>query len=108
MIMSMFQKKTCLFIEWTKLPKPFKELTSESLGFSNYCNIPMRSEFQPVDLAKGMIVIEDYWKHQKDTNGFEGTLQDFIENYGLQFEVWLIEQKVDLTGVDEILINVCW
>lgn len=52
--------------------------------------------------------ITDYWKDQTETNGFQGSLDNFIEAYGLKFEVWMIEQNFDLAGIKTIYIDISW
>ena len=102
------EKKTMLLIEFIEMPKPIMEVVRGWCGFGNDCIVPLRSEFNVKSFAKGMVEIESYWEQQKKTNSYEGTLEQFIKDYGLAFEVWFIEQKFDLTGVDKIAVNVCW
>jgi len=61
-----------------------------------------------------MTAIEEYYKDQKETNyNFSkyvpcGTMEGFIKNYGLDFDIWFIKQNFDLEGVDRILVEVSW
>lgn len=49
--------------------------------------------------------IENYWKDQCNRLGeyaFKGDLNQFIEDYHLVVDKWLIDSKIDLTGVKNI------
>lgn len=100
--------KKCLIVEWVDFPRNIKDIVADWHGFHNDCIVPLRSDFTAKDFREGMKCIENYWKDQSDNNDFKGTLQEFIKEYGLDFEIWFIKQKFDLTDVDEILIKVCW
>jgi hypothetical protein len=52
-----------------------------------------------------MANIEQYWKDQTNNNNYKGTLEEFIEEYGLKVEVWFINCGYDFTGVKEIIID---
>jgi hypothetical protein len=101
-------KTTCFIIKFTKLPDHVKEVVKSWCGFHNDCLIPSRTEFEAEDYAEGMAAIEDYHKDQVDTNNYKGTLEKFIKDYGLEFDVWMIEQKFNLKGVKRILIDISW
>lgn len=101
-------KTTCFIVEYTSLSKPLRERISDWCGFHNDCLLPMRSEFMAEDLCRGMAAVEEYWKDQQEAGLFQGDLAAFIKSYGLEFDVWLIEQKFDLEGVEKILVNVSW
>lgn len=110
----MFSKAKVLLIEFIQMPRELQDVIVGWVGFSNDCLIPVRSEFSPIagedrwssNLSRANL--EEYWKQQN----FEGTLEEFIVDYGLQVDYWLIQQveagKLDLEGIDDILINVCW
>jgi hypothetical protein len=98
------KKKTCLILEWIKLPTSIKDKIKNWHNFHNDCIITLNSEFSAKDLCKGMTAIEEYWRDQN----YDGTLQAFIKKYNLDFEVWIIEQNFDLSDIDEILIDICW
>lgn len=101
-------KKTVVFLKYTSLPQEFKEQIREWCGFSNDCILPLRSELTTKNIRAGMISIYDYWVDQTHTNNYKGTLDDFVVDYGLKFEVWLIEQDFDLENVDKICIDISW
>jgi hypothetical protein len=100
--------KKCLILQWTKLPKKFQDIVADWNGFHNDCLIPLRSEFTAKDFHKGMKSVESYWKDQSETNNFKGDLSQFIKEYCLDFEIWVIEQNFDFTDVNEVLIEVSW
>jgi hypothetical protein len=104
----MFRKANCLILEYIKLPKSIMNVISEWCGFHNDCLLKVSTEFTVSAYKEGMKAIKDYWKDQVKTNNYKGTLEKFIKDYGLEFDVWFIEQKFDITGVDEILIDICW
>lgn len=83
-----------------------KDIVSKWHGFGNdvLLKFSQRSEFDVAALRQGVSSIEAYKEDQK----FNGTLDEFIERYGLHFEYWLMQQNLDLFGIDEILIDVCW
>lgn len=101
------ERKTCLFLEWVDMPKKIQDKVADWHQFGNDIILKMSSEFEPCDL-KDMTAIEEYWQDQSKTNGFEGDLKKFIKEYGLEFEMWVVEQKFDLEGIDKILVEVCW
>lgn len=43
-----------------------------------------------------------------DLAWYNGNLDDFIRDYHLEFDVWVIKQNFDLGGVEKILIEVYW
>lgn len=102
------EKRTFLILNWLEMPDNIKDIVSEWNGFSNDSLIKLLSEFSIEDFKNGMKCIEEYMEDQIENNGFVGNLEKFIKEYGLEFEVWFIEQKFDLKGVDDILINICW
>lgn len=103
-------RKTVLILEYTSLPSDIAEVVADWSGFRNdVClDMELRSEFNPADLANGVECIKEYWRDQKSTNSYKGAFEKFVKDYGLQFEMWLVEQKFDLDGIDQIFINVCW
>jgi len=105
----MFKEQRCLIIEWTKLPKKLKDSIAESYNFHNDCLLPLSTEFSMKGFAKGMSSVKEYMKDQTETNGFEGDIDKFIEDYGLEFDVWLMSRKnIDFTAIDRIMIEVSW
>ena len=101
-------KKTFLVLEYGSLPKKMKLIIKEWCGFHNDCHLPLRSEFDLADFRKGMSEIDNYRTEQIASGNFKGTLKQFIKEYGLDFEVWFIEQNFDLEGVDEVAVEVSW
>lgn len=108
-------RKTVLIFKYVSLPENIKNTISGWCGFHNDCMIPMRSEFTPGcdfgDSWKESLTqeeLEKYYRDQCEENRFKGSLEDFIKKHGLELEKYLIDQKIDLTGIDEILIDVSW
>ena len=109
----LFSRKEVLFINWTQCPKNIKDNIADNDRFSNDILLPFFSEFEPFgeeDYANTLTMknIEEYWRDQTLTNNFQGTLEDFIGEYNLEVEIWLIKTGVDLKGVKKILFNICW
>lgn len=101
-------KKTVFIFEWSDLPGFLKTQIAERERFQNDCYLQSFSEFEPYHYLKGMKAIEDYWTDQKLTNNYDGDLEEFIKEYHLEFDKWIIEQGFDMTGVELILIKICW
>jgi len=108
----MFKKKTVLVFEYTELPQEFKDEIRERHSFRNDITLEYLSEFSPFKETWGEALseegIEEYWKDQSETNGYKGTLVEFIKDYGLVFDKWLLDQKIDLTDISTIYIKICW
>lgn len=101
-------REEVFIIEWYTLPQKQKDYVIYNLDdrISNGVLIKWPMEFQPDDLT--MDEITKYWEDQRDTNGFEGNLEEFIKEYGLEFEVWIIKQNFDLTNIKNIYIDISW
>ena len=102
--------ETCLILSWAELPKEIKEVIKEWVGFNNDCLLPIRSEFDnPNEIT--MNEINDYFIEQQN-NGEHSckatTIEDFITEYNLEFEAWIIEQNFQLDKIDKILIDIQW
>ena len=107
-----YTKKNCLILEWLNLPRDLKDWIADRYDykFRNDILMEMSSEFKPKELT--LAAVQGYYKDQiartDEHATFQGTFEEFIEEYGLKLEMWLIEQKLDLSDVDQILIKVCW
>lgn len=101
-------KTTVFILEFTELPKQFQKEIADHERFHNDCYLRHLSEFEPEDYMKGMSEVKNYYKDQKENNNYKGSFKKFIVDYSLEFDIWIMEQKFDLTGVEEILIRVCW
>jgi len=111
----MFSKKTVLFLKYTELPQEIQEAVQNKVAerFANDIYLKLWSEFEPDEGSTWadeltQANIEAYHRDQQETNNFDGTLEEFIDRYGLAIEKWLVDTEVDLTGVEEILIEICW
>jgi hypothetical protein len=99
-------RKTCIIVEWKDLPDELKSKVTEWDLFHKDVYLPLYSEFHPSEYQKGMAVVEEYWEDQKKTNGYTETLDDFIYDYRLEFDVWLIKQEFDFKDAELVLIKV--
>jgi hypothetical protein len=100
-----FKKEQVLMIDYSSLPKKFRVLIYDWLGFSNDCILPLRSEFDPKSLTLEELI--KYYNTQIEEKVYNGTFDSFIIDKGLEFEKYLVDQNLDLTGIDKILINIC-
>ncbi len=80
-------------------------------SFGNDRMLEYISEMGPSDgqtWADSLVMkeIESYWHHQCES-AFVGTLEQFITDYGLSFDVWIMNQGFNL-DVTKILIDICW
>lgn len=110
----MYKRKRILEFEYTKLPEDVKECIMEWYGFHNDIVLPIRSEFQPGTKKETwanqltMKNIQQYYKEQVTDNGYKDSFNTFIKDHGLQFDLWLVNKKINLKDVEEIYINICW
>ena len=104
------RRKHCLILKWTQLPDPMKKLVRSWHGFHNDCLLShsIRSEFSAKELRQGIKALEDYRQEQIDINNFQGSLEEFIKKYRLEFDHWIIQQAFNLEDIDEILVDVGW
>ncbi len=108
------RKETVLILEWAKLPQEIKNYFREYLSFNNDCLMPVLGEFAPSGdetWADSLTFekIEEYHKDQRANGLYDSeNLDDFIKDYGLEFEVWFIAQNIDLTGIKTVLVEMYW
>ena len=55
-----------------------------------------------------MKAIEEYYRDQKNSGNFSGSLDEFAASYGLTLEMYILKSGVSLEGVDKILIEISW
>lgn len=120
MIEGLYKKQNILILSFVELPQKIQDQIAERESFCNDIYLNTCSEFEPSNYGGKkedwsgctMERIERYWQDQlKTNNGWckSKTIEDFIEDYGLQFEKWLINDSgIYLMGVEKILIEVCW
>lgn len=113
--MTKAHREEVFIIDWLSLPKEWQDFVTDRLDnrMTNGALLKWYTEFEPYDEKDfqetlTMKQVEEYYKDQSDTNGFVGSLDDFIEDYGLEFEIWMIEQNYDLTGIKNVYFNVWW
>ena len=108
-------REEVFIIEWTSLPQEQKDYVYEKLDYQfhndSFINLP--TEFDPwndqsFSDSLTMANIVSYWKDQCETNDFKEDLEYFIKDYGLEFDVWIIKQNFDLTGIKKILIDISY
>jgi len=101
----------CLIIQYRNLPPEIKEDIKGWVGFHNDCLIPVRTELEGLG---SMEEIEAYHRDQEANNpkykeyNPSGTLEGFIEAYGLKFDAWLAEQDFNMEDVERVLVEIRW
>ncbi len=100
-----------LVMDFQDIPEDmFKERFEHYIHNDTY--IKVFSEFNNGDYGDNWHLtigeIYGYWRDQQQNNNYEGTMDNFIIDYGLQFEMWLLEQEIDLRHIDLFLIKVSW
>jgi len=101
-----------LIIDFLDLPREQQEEIQGFEAFGNDRVLNYTSEMAPTgnELWSDILshqAIESYWEDQSATNNYKGTLPEFIVDYGLTFDVWLLAQDFDL-AVTKILVQICW
>lgn len=106
------ERQECLIIEYVSLPQEMKDFLSKREAFRNDIHLEHISELSPIggtwDKTCTIEEIKNYHKDQIDTNGYKGNLNEFISEYKLTFDKFLIDNNVDFTGIKTILIKICW
>lgn len=113
----MIKKKTILeisiFILPTELCDLIKDQYENFLYSGTSFKLPSELNEKPLSENFTMTSIEQYFRDQKKStrsNCLAKTLDEFIKEYGLEFEVWIIsyleEHDITLDDVDEIYISV--
>lgn len=110
-----FEREEVLIISRHQMSEEFELLLREDNARSDYNRYhegynKYSSEFDPrsrEDYSKTFTKenLEDYWKGQIKSNNFEGSLQKFINDYGLELDVWFINCGYDFTGIRTIIID---
>ena len=117
--MKQHEIKTVLILDYLQLPKLLQDRVAGWCGFHNDCLLPCRSEFSPNgeetwETSLTSKQVADYHRDQANNkyNPFTGSLADFITEYRLEFEVWLIEQiesgNINVRNIEAIYINISW
>lgn len=105
------RKGQILFIRPHELPVEAFNLLRKSRGGLNHGYNKYHSEFEPCSSRENYShtltqpQLEEYWQTQTTTNDFVGTLEEFIEDYRLQFDKWLIDCGYDFKGIKEIILD---
>ena len=115
--MDLIKRENVIIIEWVSLPQKYKDIIYDQVNFRNDIFLEYLSEMSPAGADLGeedwgdtltQNNIQEYYTDQCETNGYKGSLEDFIVKYGLEFDCWLLENNADLKGIKRILIEVCW
>ena len=111
----MFRKETVLIIDYQRLPSDIKTIVRKRYSDINGDRfIKYDSNMSPVGndprySTWGARItqenINEYWQDQVKKNSYTGDLDQFIKDYYIEFDRWLLDQDVDLTGIKTILIN---
>lgn len=108
------RKEVVVIFKWAELPQYLKNIIHEDQAFNNDCWLPIQGEFAPSGKetwadSLSFEGIENYHKDQRARGLYDSEdLNEFIKDYGLEFEVWLLAQNIDLTSIKSILIEVYW
>jgi hypothetical protein len=105
-----FTKQEILIIDYALCPEAVQNKIKKQHNFHRDVLVPFYSEFSPCgkeDYASTLTnqKLEEYWADQTRTNNFKGTLEEFIEEYGLQADKWLIDCDYDFEGVKHIYFS---
>lgn len=106
-----FEKRNgILFINVYDLPPEIQEWLSKhrelNRGYTKY-----HTEFEPYgkkeDFSNTLTLnhLKQYWEDQTNTNNYKGTFDQFIEEYMLTFDKWLIESEFNFKGIREIILE---
>lgn len=113
-----FECKQVLFINYIDMPDHIAKIICDMESFHNDCYLNWGSDMEPAynsneDWSNSCTLanMEKYWKEQRESNGDyckSETLEQFIKDYGLEVEKWIIDSGADLRGVQKVLIKICW
>lgn len=103
-----------LIVDYQELPEELKDTIRSFDGFGNGQIIEYMSYMSYMspgeetwDETLTVSEIESYWKTECSAGSRNETLEQFINNSGLKFDGWLLEQQFDL-NVSKILVDVYW
>jgi len=111
--MKPFKREEVVIIQYTNCPEYVQDALRDCHQFHNDMYMPHISQLSPSgkETWKDTLTsenIEQYWKDQCKNNDYKDDLQQFIKDYGLTIDVWLIETGYDFTGIKTILFDICW
>ena len=115
----MFERLTTLVINYSECPEFVKEEVRRCESYQNGVGLTHISEFEPDDQARTWDksltrekVVAYFNQQREDLTCKSDNLEDFVEEYGLEVEMWLISLEEDghinLAGVELILFDVSW
>jgi len=103
-----------LIVDFYDFPEKIQKIVSKFENFNTNCFIEWSSELTPfyehekweTSLTEKKLI--SYYKEQTkefESNSFEGSLEDFVAEYNLELELYLIKLNMDLKNVSLILIR---
>jgi hypothetical protein len=110
----MFEKKTVLLVEWTRMPQPAKDEVADWHLFGNDRLLKLETSYR---LGAGPQTPEHMLKEESirwlydgvvADGAFEGSFEDFLTRYHMQTFYWLAKSGQNFVGIDEVLIDICW
>jgi len=107
---SPFTRQEILIIDYALCPVAVQDKVKGQHNFHRDVLVPFYSEFNPrgkEDYGSTLTSqkLEEYWKDQTKTNDFDGTIEEFIEDYGLQADKWLIDSGYNFSGIKHIYFS---
>ena len=103
----------CIIFDFSELPANIKDIVKDRHSFRNDIHLEFLSEFSPTEEGEtwGETLseqeIEKYWIDQTKCNNYKGSLDQFIIDYGLIEEKWILSLGLDLSKVEKILYRIC-
>jgi hypothetical protein len=105
-------QRNCLILNFKDCPDFVKTSLKNRESFRNDIYLEFISEFSPEDTEFWDTLTEEgiveYWKEQTNENHYKGTLEQFITDYDLHVEKWILSLGFDLSIISKILLRVCW
>lgn len=101
-----------IIVDFYEFPERIQRIVSNFENFNTNCFIGWGSELTPFyendkweTLLTKEKLISYYEEQSAELDNFEGSLEDFIVEYNLELESYLIDMNMDLKGVSLILIG---
>jgi hypothetical protein len=109
----MFERKTVLVIDFQEMPESIKQELSRWERFGNDRVLPLVTYqfdegLQPPEQMFQVENFEDLFDRKVSEGKFSGSIDDFVRTHGLAVHYWFAQQGQNLTGIDEVLIDICW
>lgn len=104
-------RQVTLFISLSSLPDDIQETLRRSWDCYGDAQVEFHSELggngagETWETSCCQYALEDYYNDQVTTNNYKGSLEDFVKDYSLSLEKLLIDERVNLEGVESIMID---